>query len=293
MVQFSQVSLLADFWVYESRQAAGFGLAADAFSRLGGNCCLCNAFIRRFIASFDMKLHPILFGLALFLTASQLAAGQGTFIVGHSGSANPTNEGFSLLSSGSPSLAPIMNDLGYNAWSITNRSGADIAEYYQTLTPQQAAELSADWTLSLTLRVGGPIDPAHSGILADFHTGSEYFLLYFGSLSNGDPAVNFQSTQYVLNGAGSGYHNYELKYDTATELATLWSDGSPWVTGIQGAASPNSASLYWGIGQRNSSSSYYANWNEVELLAVPEPSSAVVLLIGGGVLFYVRRKVCR
>jgi hypothetical protein len=184
-----------------------------------------------------------------------------------------------------------MNDLGYNAWSITNH-GMDIAEYYQTMTPQQAAGLAADWTLSLNLRVGGIVDPGKSGILADLFTGTDNFLLYFGSSSNGDPAVELGNAEYVLNGGGSGYHNYELTYNTATDLATLWADGAPWATGIQGDASINTASFYWGIGQHNSASSYYANWSEVSLWAVPEPSTCCLLLIGSGALFCLRRK-CR
>ena len=68
-------------------------------------------------------------------------------------------------------------------------------------------------------------------------------------------------------------------------------DGTSWVTGIQGIAHPNAAKLTWGIGERGDSSYSYSNWNEVFLLATPEPSAVSFLCFGGGALLYLRRNI--
>jgi len=230
-----------------------------------------------------MKSSKLVFALA-FLCAIPYCRGQGTLILGHSGSVNPTNEGFSLLVSGSPSLTPVMNDQGYNAWSIGVSSGLDIAQYKQALTSQQVDTLSYGWILSLTLRVGEPVNPADSGILAGFGG----IALEFGAQANGDPAIELNNSEYISNGGGPGYHNYQLRFDPTTDLASVWLDGTEWLNDIQGSANPTS--LIWGEIQRPSDASYYANWSEVSVLAAPEPSTGCLVLLGGGALIYARRK---
>ncbi|MEI9962517.1 MAG: PEP-CTERM sorting domain-containing protein [Limisphaerales bacterium] len=229
-----------------------------------------------------MKISIIAF---ISFCVSSVCYGQGTLIAGHFGSANPTTEGFSLLQVGNISLVPATSDLGFNAWSITASSPDDIGQYKQSLS----SLLSANWVLSLTLRIGQPVNPGGSGIFASLVTGTEYFLLNFGASANGDPVIQAGSSQYNLNGIGDGYHNYQLMYDGNTDLASLWVDGTEWLTSIQGSANPTSASLAWGEGQHGASGSIYANWNEVALYTVPEPSPLSLIFLGSGILIYVRR----
>jgi len=214
---------------------------------------------------------------------------QGTLILGHFGSANPTNEGFSLFTYGASSLTPVMNDYGYNAWSIGVSSPNAVAEYYQSLTSEQSDALSDGWVLSLTLRVVQPCNPVYSGIEAGF--GGAGVGLDFGALSDGDPAVWLENTltEYDFNGGGSGYHNYQLRYDAPTGLVSLWVDGTEWLNDIPINSNDVGPDLevVWG---ENQSASIYANWSEVSLWATPEPSGISLFLLGGGVLICVRRR---
>ncbi len=227
-----------------------------------------------------MKRTVISIFLLAFTGSISECCGQGTLLVGHFGSVNPTNEGFSLLLGGSPLLVSVTNDLGYNAWSIGVSSDADIAQYQQALTSQQADALSGGWMLSLTLRVSQTARPGDSGIFVGFGG----VALEFGVQTNGNPAVILNYTEYDFSGGGSGYHNYQVRFDPATDLASLWIDGSEWLTGIQ--SSVDGRSLVWGESQHGSRASYYANWNEVALWAIPEPSTLSLIFFGSAVLAF-------
>lgn len=189
-----------------------------------------------------------------------------------------------MLLGGSPSLDPATNDFEHNSWSIGVSSGADIAQYKETLTARQVETISNGWILSLTLRVGQPVNPGDSGIFASFGGVG----LNFGSQTNDNPAVALNYSEYDFNGGGSGYHNYQLKFDSTTDLASLWIDGTEWLTGIQGSANPSS--LVWGEIQHASGANYYANWNKVSLWAVPEPSALSFIFFDGGVFIYVLQR---
>ena len=85
---------------------------------------------------------------ALFLAVMvDSAHGQGTVIIQHSGYANPTNEGFTILGGG-PIGIPVTNDFGMNAWSVAT------TRYGYFLTPQEESQITTDnWTLSATFRM--------------------------------------------------------------------------------------------------------------------------------------------
>jgi hypothetical protein len=227
-----------------------------------------------------MKLHSRLFGLAFFLAASQLAAGQGTLIAQHSGSANPTAEGFSLSGFGTPQCGPVANDQGLNAWStVVSNSSAQYGEFLGSLTGQ-------DWLLTVTLRVV----TTNLGVGAFdvvINTGSSFFGLGFGSDAYGN-----QTTYGITNGGGSIYNTYELLYNSTSDTASLWINGVEQRSAIQGQYSSGQASLGWGGGSQGPAS-FQCNWNLVSLQITPEPSSAAVLLLGSGVSFYFRRKFFR
>jgi hypothetical protein len=60
---------------------------------------------------------------------------------------------------------------------------------------------------------------------------------------------------------------------------------------ISGIQTPSSPVLYWGMGQPRATT-FQANWNLMSLEIVPEPSTSWLIMLGGGVLIYLRRK-CR
>lgn len=229
-----------------------------------------------------------LFGSVFVALSGSWACGQGTLIIGHFGSADPTAEGFTLLRGGTPSLSPVMES-GLDAWAI-NLDADDIGAYVQYLTPQQGAGIAGSWILSVNVRIREPFILPNNGIFADLNTDAEYFALRFGAEANGDPMVQFHNLSYTLNGGGSGYHNYQLRYDAVASLASLWIDGTERLSGLSGSPSPTSPFFRWGGGQR-SAGAVSANWNEASLSAIPEPSSLLLLSLGGLALAAARARM--
>jgi len=229
-----------------------------------------------------MNSWPTFFALLLFCVPT-LCSGEGILIFGHFGATDPTSEGFTLLQSGRPALAPVTNDLGLAAWHIGLDTAADIGQYTRNLTTEEQVAIEAGWILTMTLRIVEPFDTPTFGTFAG------YPAVLFGAQSDGDPILQVGISEYVLEDAGSGYHTYQLRYDADLGLANLWADGVLLDTEI--AVPPNpSASFGWGGGQHPPGSAY-ANWNEVSLWAIPEPSSLALLGLGG--LWLVSRLLMR
>jgi hypothetical protein len=214
---------------------------------------------------------------------ARLAGGQGMLITQHSGDNDPTTEGFTLLLS-QGSVGPVVGDLGLNAWNTT--SSGLYANYQETLTSQQIAELNGQsWDLSLVLRVA-EVDT--SGIsFVQFGSGAQSVHLNFGSESDGDPFVDVGLQQYVLKGAGSTYNTYQVVYNNTTETADLWVDGKDEIHDMTVYPGYGQGFLYWGSGAQSGPAS--VNWNLISVSAVPEPSAASLLLLGGGGLLYFAR----
>ena len=222
--------------------------------------------------------------LAAFLvTGAVPALGQGTLIVQHSGATDPVTEGFQNLGPGSG--YPVINDMGVNAWVTPGATNQHVGFLY-FLTPQQeAASAGASWILSADLKIATTNSPADFLLYMDGSIG-----LNFGSDSNGD--------QYVIYGPGSAgrvtlpgsnYNDYQLRYDASAEAMSLWINGAEYANNIY--TNEHDAYLYevgWGGGV-DGGLNPLANWNLVSL-TIPEPSSAALVLLGGGTLFYLRRK---
>jgi hypothetical protein len=104
-------------------------------------------------------------------------------------------------------------------------------------------------------------------------------------------AYGNHTTYGITNGGGSIYNTYQLLYSSTSDTASLWINGVERVSAIQPQYGSGQAFLEWGGGIQGTAS-FQANWNMVSL-TVPEPSSAAVLLLGSGVLIYLRRKLRR
>jgi len=214
-------------------------------------------------------------GSLVLVCAIRIAHGQASFIIQHSGAIDPVSEGFTLTLGPSGAVGPVFADQGLNSWSVIS-SGVPV-NYFQSLTPQQQLSITdAAWTLSATLRV-----VQAPQISLALYAGSQRYGMTFELEPDGDPIVNTHSTLspvLVLDGAGSGYHDYELAYDSATGQASLWVDGVERVTDITSVSGDFGWGVIWGATIQGSVSE--ANWNHVSLEVVPEPSSLTLVGLG-------------
>jgi hypothetical protein len=230
-----------------------------------------------------MKTHStILLLVAIVLTfIARIVHGQGTIIAQHSGFTNPTNEGFGLYTHyASPPVGGIANDMGYSAWITPNW---DWGIMYSNKIGNIS---SANWTLSVTVRVL-PTETVPEIFFANVDTGSSQYGLGFGSDINGDQIVSIGSTNFTLYGS-STYNNYQLVYSSGTQTASLWIDGTEELSGIAAQPGSSPATLEWGESAFQALNQQ-ANWNLVSLMVTPEPSAWSLILLGGGILIYVRR----
>jgi hypothetical protein len=205
--------------------------------------------------------------------------GQGVIIVQHSGSADPTAEGFSFASFGTMSVGPS----GTNAWNTTVSSSSTI-DYMYSLTPQQQSEtIGVDWILSFNLQ------SLESGSGANAFVELNSFGVFVGSETNGDPFVDGTRSNpvFVLNGSGDGYHNYQLVYTATTGDVALWIDGVEQISNFFPEPATGISQVEFGEGQIGPASD---NWNLVSLEVVPEPSAISLIFLGSGVLIYVRTR---
>jgi hypothetical protein len=113
---------------------------------------------------------------------------------------------------------------------------------------------------------------------------------------HGDPVVTVfagSEQQFVLQGGGSGYHNYQVSYDATLGTADLFVDGMERLAGLPANSNLLLSPGYFFFGEGQGGG--WANWNAISLSVVPEPSADSLILIGSGVLLYVRpnRKHCR
>jgi hypothetical protein len=105
----------------------------------------------------------------------------------------------------------------------------------------------------------------------------------FGTQPDGDPIVFLPTSigpplaglTYVLDGAGPGYHMYELVYDPVFSSADLYVDGVKRLSDYTGLPSPNETpTVSWGAG--SSGDTGQGNYNLVQFAIVPEPSTVTL-----------------
>jgi len=210
----------------------------------------------------------------------------GIVIVEHSGTNNPTSEGFTFVGGlGTFSTGPT-NDNGTAAWNITTDPTA-FAAYEHNLTPGDLAlvtNLSRTFTVRLRI-LSDEVAGADRNIAADVDFGGTAYVMQFGIDSSGNFVVTPQGWFTYTVPGGTEYHTVRME-DSGDGLFRFSIDGvlqpNPGYTGISGGANR----VAFGDFTQTGGSAENVNWAFVQL-DVPEPSAAV--LLGIGALLFQRR----
>ena len=237
-------------------------------------------------------------------------------IAAHTGSINPTTEGFTGVNVvGSSTTGPLSNDQGLSAWCITGSSQASQFDYRAPgLTASQQTDIASQgFTLTLVARVlQNGLAPAYTtsspvtigGALVNYagvrweidlglNSSGDTVAVLPNTVDAGGPGSSVRSfgASYTLTGSGSTYHTYQLFYNPTTHVADLSVDGVTRLTGYTGETSFffNSALAFgaYSGGQGN------FNFAQVQtgMASVPEPTSLMLLVVGvGGMIGYARSR---
>jgi hypothetical protein len=244
--------------------------------------------------------------LAVMLSSGTKGNARADSIGFHSGSTNPSTEGFTTVTFGASStVAPLSNDQGLPAWSIAGT--AQVAQFaYESPAPtasQLAAIASQGFTMTMTDRVIQGLAPAYSSpnfvVIAgeDFTFNGKRWEMDLGlnasgdtvvvlpnSIDNGGPggSIRAPGASFTLVGSGSSYHTYQLIYNPTTMLASLFVDGVDRIDGYSGHTSftnPN-VGLVWGAFSGGQGNFNLASLQTGLPSSVPEPASLVMLSLG-------------
>lgn len=219
-------------------------------------------------------LHAVLVAVAGFMVMHQAVAQQAV-IASHVGSADPRDEGFSYLFAGSPLVGPVASDLGFTAWQTGVDSAGDIALYSRNLDRYAEQFTAGEWRLQVNVRLFPAYARPSYAAGVSLYTGDCAFPLLFGTSTAGDPLVAIGSTVCSPGNIGAGYHTYELTQRVGGSDALLFCDGA-YLASCRGFSYSSPAKLEWGAGQ-HPSVAIVANWQEVKMEFIPEPSSTTIL----------------
>jgi hypothetical protein len=179
----------------------------------------------------------------------------------HKGSADPVGvESWLQKSDGATMTGPVSNDLGLDAWLVSNPPGT-WSYYYRTPTPEQTAKAAVlGWRLSARIRILSGDLPGPITFYYDDGAVSWAVCLYQNSA--GDPMVELWKHGGIdpipMTGAGSGYHDYELVYDPSTGHHSFWFDGAQVVSDFPGAWYPYDNDVVWGTCRVNPSAAHFS-----------------------------------
>ena len=231
----------------------------------------------------------------------------------HSGSTDPTLEGFAIATYSNPStVGPLADDLGRSAWRITNSSTSSQLVYYSGVTSAQKDEITSGggYTLTFEARVLQGATPSFydntnhitlGGV--HFDNGAKRFEVNLGlnsdgdtvvvlptSIDNGGPGSTIRSPgpSFTLTGSGNIYHTFQLRYSSATDRASLSVDG---ISRIDNYAGHTSFVANRGV-TFHAFSGAEVHYSSVQFVSVPAPSALFTVLVGivpGAGLLWRRR----
>lgn len=256
-------------------------------------------------------MHSVSVAAALVALVLPLSGYAQDFSPSHTGSVDPLVEGFATLSfSESVSTGPVVNDLGIDAWEIISLTTMSQFAYVSGAftAAEKSAIVTQGFTLSFTERVlqGSEVSVYSAATpyvlsMVGIDTGTRRYQVFLGLDASGDtvavlptsitansPGARVQApgASYTLTGQGNGYHDYQLVFDPATQLASLYIDSQLRLSDYGGY---DNFLTNHGLGFGGYSGSA-ARFAEVELTlrAVPELPIYALMIPGLVVLFASR-----
>jgi hypothetical protein len=227
-------------------------------------------------------------GLAFVLAVVTNA--EGGIIFQHSGSANPTTEGWTAVIPllGGIAVGPVLNDLGsgFDAWMVDDNSNTASGGYNVVPTAAQVGQASTQgWVLRARLRV---VDATalKQDVSAIYRDGATSWDMRFGIEADGDPIVQLVTLTggptFTLQGAGSTYNLWELRYDPGAGSADLFVNGIERISNYTGFSIAQTF-VIWGAA--SSADTGHGNYNLVQFeifdqAVVPEPATLALLGVG-------------
>ncbi len=231
--------------------------------------------------------------LALCMVALFAQPVIGDVIFSHSGSANPTSEGWALTAGGGGQAEAVFGDAGFDAWAVWDDSVTQTGNiYFQTPSAGQSAAIANGWALSTTLRVVEGTTATFDSPFVAFSQGTVEYTVVFDTQADGDPVVRLSKggnsgDEYAIEGGSGGYHTYVLNYDPVQGSADLFVNGVERISDYTGQSSATSR-VAWGAGASDGTGR--AHFNTVSFSAVPEPASSAMLLLGIAGMSRLRRR---
>jgi hypothetical protein len=225
---------------------------------------------------------------------------EAAIIVQHSGSADPTTEGWTaVIPSSGITVGAVVNDLGsgFDAWMVDDNSNAANGGYNVTPTGAQVAQASTQgWVLRTRLRV---VDATAlmQDVCAIYRDGATSWDMRFGRESDGDPIVQLVTTSggptFTLQGAGNTYNLWELRYDPVAGSADLFVNGVERLSDYTGFSIAQTF-VIWGAastadtGQGNYNLVQFEIFDQAQV--VPEPTSLTLFGLGAAALVISSRR---
>jgi hypothetical protein len=204
------------------------------------------------------------------LPLAQTASAQ--IIFSHSGTADPTTEGWTLFQSGTGQNAGPINE-GAPAWQVEDYSNDGFT--YYAITPSAAtvnAALSQGWTLTARVRLPQISDGNAGGSpgLA-FMTDNRLFAMHLGTELNGDPLIYLPGSGFYFTDLDTGFHTYQFTYNPQSQSASFSIDGVERVGVYEGQAGSFTPALWFGA--RSLTDTGVGQFNSVQMTVVPEPEA--------------------
>ncbi len=215
----------------------------------------------------------------------------------HIGNADPISEGWQRayfvgedLVFGTPaipvSVGPVTGDSGFDAWEIVDpAAGTSNGGYSLLLTQSQETDVTTrGFVVRATVKKLENTLPNGARVFVLGTTESSTnarWVMFVGADIDGDPTVQIQGGGSAeLDGAGGGYHTFELRLDLASSsLATISIDGQVVLTDQPSVIAEGNKPRFIYFGSWSNAAVGGARYNEVEF-AVFEPPAVPALSLG-------------